>query len=108
MTFSFVPPKSIVAIINLSSLGVGSMSSVHSNELLILNISAHQSIANADEIAPCAPGKDEVHKSEGRNPRSKRSPKPEIRTSRPVATWFADSEFGFRISFGFRPSVFGL
>jgi hypothetical protein len=58
MTFSLVPPKSIIAIINLSSLGIGSMFSVRSNELLILTISARQSNANASPDQSQIGGKD--------------------------------------------------
>ena len=69
-------------------------------------------------------------KSEIRRPKSERNPKPENRnpkehaaagrsvdspldqqlSSRPLSNggWFRNSDFGFRISFGFRPSDFGL
>src|SRR5437870_5263340 len=42
-------------------------------------------------------------KSEGRNPKAEGNPKSEIRTRS-----LGFREFGFRISFGFRPSDFGF
>jgi hypothetical protein len=48
------------------------------------------------------------HKSEGRIPRSERSPKAEIRRPDCRLSGCRVSGFGFRISFGFRPSSFGL
>ena len=52
-------------------------------------------------------------KSETRNPKSERRPKPEIRKrlvpmARQHVGVTVDSDFGLRISFGFRVSVFGF
>ena len=46
-------------------------------------------------------------KSEVRNPKAERNPKPEVRISERYLE-VNNSEFGFRISFGFRASEFGF
>src|ERR1043166_2788526 len=47
-------------------------------------------------------------KSEVRNPKEARNPKPEIRRQTPGLLWLLVSAFGLRISFGFRVSDFGF
>jgi hypothetical protein len=55
---------------------------------------------------PKSEGRPEV-KSEGRNPKSERRPKTEVR-SELSRNYAVISGLGFRDSFGFRPSDFGL